>query len=49
MISYEKISGYNSDKKGLKCMKCRYFYFKDKFDYQPCICNKCHNVCKGFK
>ena len=42
MISYEKITGYNSDKKGVKCMICRHYYFKDKFDYQPYVSNKCH-------
>ena len=43
MISYEEITGYNSDKKGVKCMICRHYYFKDKFDYQPYISNKCHD------
>ena len=23
-------------------MVCNHYYFKDKFDYQPYICNKCH-------
>ena len=43
MISYEKIIGYNSGKEGIKCMICNYHYFKDKFDYQPYVCNKCHD------
>ena len=32
MISYEKIIGYNRDKKGVKCMICNHYYFKDNFD-----------------
>ena len=24
-------------------MVCIHYYFKDKFDYQPYICNKCHD------
>ena len=43
MFSYEKNSGYNSDKKGVKCMICRHYCFKDKFDYQPYICSKYHD------
>ena len=43
MISYEKISGYNSNKEGVKCMICNHYHFKDKFDYQPYVCNECHN------
>ena len=23
-------------------MICNYYYFKNKFDYQPCVCNECH-------
>ena len=42
MISYEKISGYNKNK-GVKCMICNHNHFKDNFDYQPYVCNKCHN------
>ena len=42
MISYEKIIGYNTSKEGVKCMVCNHYYFKDKFDYQPYICNDCH-------
>ena len=43
MISYEKIIGYNASKEGVKCMVCGYYYFKDKFDYQPDVCNDCHD------
>ena len=43
MISYEKISGYNKNKEGVKCMICNHYYFKDNFDYQPHVCNKCHD------
>ena len=43
MISYEKIVGYNKNKEGVKCMVCNYYYFKDKFDYQPYVCNRCHD------
>ena len=43
MISYEKIVGYNKNKEGVKCMVCNHYYFKDKFDYQPYVCNRCHN------
>ena len=24
-------------------MVCNHYYFKDKFDYQPYVCNKCHD------
>ena len=43
MISYEKIIRYNTSKEGVKCMVCQHCYFKDKFDYQPYVCNKCHD------
>ena len=43
MISYEKITGYNNDKKGVKCMVCNHYYFNEKFDYQPNVCNDCHD------
>ena len=47
MISCEKISGYNKNKEGnkegVKCMVCNHYYFKDKFDYQPYVCNDCHD------
>ena len=42
MISYEKITGYNNKKEGVKCMICNYYYLKDKFNYQPYVCNECH-------
>ena len=49
IISYEKISGYNKNK-GVKCMICNHYYFKDKFDDQPYVCNGCQPyVCDGFK
>ena len=43
IISYEKITGYNIGKKGVKCMICGYYNFKDKFDYQPYVCNDYHD------
>ena len=43
MISYEKITGYNNKKEGVKCMICNHYYFKDNFSYQPYVCNKCHD------
>ena len=43
MISYEKISGYNKNNEGVKCMVINHYYFKDKVDYQPYVCNECHN------
>ena len=43
MISYEKFVGYNKNKKGVKCIVCSHYYFKDKFDYQPYVCNVCHD------
>ena len=43
MISYEKITGYNNKKEGVKCMICNHYYFKDNFYYQPYVCNKCHD------
>ena len=42
MISYEKIDGYNNKKEGVKCIVCNHYYFKDNFNYQPYVCNKCH-------
>ena len=35
--------GYNTGRKGEKCMVCQHYYFKDKFDYQPYVCNECHD------
>ena len=43
MISYENIIEYNTSKEGAKCMVCNHYYFKNKFDYQPYVCNECHN------
>ena len=43
MISYEKITGFNKGKEGVKCMICHYYYFKNKFDYQAYVCNECHD------
>ena len=43
MISYEIISGYNNKKEGIKCIICNYYYFKENFNYQLYVCNKCHD------
>ena len=43
MISYEIISGYDNIKEGIKCMICSHYYFKDSFNYQPYVCDKCHD------
>ena len=43
MISYEEINGYNNKKEGIKCMICNHYYFKDSFNCQPYVCNKCHD------
>ena len=43
MISYENITGYNNNKEGVKCMICNHYYFKDKYNYQPYVCNDCHD------
>ena len=43
MISYKKIVECNKNKEGVKCMVCNHYYFKDNFDYQPYVCNKCHD------
>ena len=43
MISYEKISGYNKNKEGVKCMVCNHYYFKKRFNYQLYVCNDCHD------
>ena len=42
MKSYEKIDEYNNKKEVVKCMICIHYYFKDNFNYQPYVCNKCH-------
>ena len=41
--NYEKITGYNNKKDGVKCMICNHYYFKDNFNYQLHVCNKCHD------
>ena len=43
MISYEKITGYNNKKEGVKFMICNHYYFKKKFNYQSYVCNDCHD------
>ena len=43
MLSDEKIDGYNKNKEGVKCMVCNHYYFKNNFNYQLYVCNKCHN------
>ena len=43
MITSEKIKGYNINKEGVKCMVCNFYYFKDKFDYQPYVYGDCHD------
>ena len=43
MISYEIINGYNNKKEGIECMICHHYYFKDNFNYQPYVCDKCHD------
>ena len=43
MISYEKIREYNNKKEGIECMICNHYYFKDSFNYQPYVCDKCHD------
>ena len=43
MISYEKFTGYNNKKEGVKYMISNHYYFKNKFNYQPYICNDCHD------
>ena len=43
MISYEKIVGYSKCKEAVKCMVCNHYCSKNKFDYQPYVCNKCHD------
>ena len=42
MISYETIVGYKNKKGGVKFMICSH-YFKNKFNYQPHVCNDCHD------
>ena len=30
-------------KEVVKCMICNHYYFKNKFNYQPYVCNDCHD------
>ena len=48
MISYENCDGCNKNKEGVNCMVYNHCYFKDSFNYQPYVCNKCHDF-NGFK
>ena len=46
MISYERNGGsdgndLNQTGESIKCMICGYYYFK--MDYQPYVCNACHD------
>ena len=43
MTSYKKIDRYNNKKEGVKCMICNHYYFKDNFNYQSHVFNKCHD------
>ena len=43
MISYEKITEYNNNNEGVKCMICNHYYFKDKFNHQPYVYNEYHD------
>ena len=46
MISYEKINKSKGVKKqsgSKECMICHYWYFSDRFKYQPYVCNGFHN------
>ena len=43
MISYEKITGCNNKKEGVKCMICNHYYLKNKFNYQLYVCNDCYD------
>ena len=48
MISYERIDkskfiDFNKGENSIKCMICHYCYFKDRFKYQPYVCNACHD------
>ena len=38
-----RIVRYNKNKEGAKCMVCNHYYFKDKFSYQPYVCNDYHD------
>ena len=46
MISYEKIDCsefIDLSGSGVKCMICNCSYFPDGFQYQPYVCNNCHD------
>ena len=48
MISYERIDkshsiDFNKNKEPKEGMICHYFYDKDGFKYQPCVCDGCHD------
>ena len=53
MISYERFDcsegiDLNKSKESIKCMICRYYYFKNTgFKYQPYVCNGCHDISMG--
>ena len=53
MISYKSIDSnegidFNKSKESIKCMICRYYYFKSVgFKYQPYVCNGCHDFYMG--
>ena len=46
--SFERIDksefiDFNKGENSIKCMICRYCYFKDGFKYEPYVCNACHD------
>ena len=43
MVSSEKITGYNNKKEGVNSMISNHYYFKNKFNYHPYVCNDCHD------
>ena len=53
MVSYEKIEcsegiDLNKSKESIKCMICRYYYFKSiSFKYHPYVCNGRHEFSMG--
>ena len=53
LISYERIDksegiDLNKSKESIKCIICRYYYFKStSFKYQSYVCNGCHNFSMG--
>ena len=45
-LSYERIDKserVNFKKEESECMICHYWYFSDRFKYQPYVCNRCHD------